>query len=837
MLIKHEDCVDIVSGRAGGGGSRCIGNLFEHATAPAVTVAPDGSGQFTAIGDAISYAQGKDIPTVTVLSGTYPAITIESTPSVTIVAETKNEYDYTQNEVVVSSDGTALTISANLAGLTVKNVKFVNTGSSGSAAILKGTDLGFYQCQFISSGDSAISANQVLAVIANSYIEAPTNLIEGSGDIYIFNTVIVPTGSSAVVVYVEGPTSNGKSTVAIDRSRVSQKPGVNNDNVYLAAAAGPGAVVVYRDSALGALIAPSGVKIDSRTQNDANLFGEYDTTGAGAYLNNQDARSGFVSYLETSSLSSVSISAIVADGNSDTTWIDPADQHLQGQGTAQAMTAMIQVLARQAQDQLALDQRAQTMVLALTRQGQAHQAQAMVQEHRVLIQVVVLDQQDLARQGQDQRAQGQQGQDRQAQGRQAQGRQAQAMVLAQGRQVLAMIQAQHQQAQGLAVVVLDQQDLARQAQDRQARDRQGQGQGQQGQGQQGRDRLAPGLAKILDLARQAQVRQVRDQQARGQQAQAMIRAHRVLTQALQALDHRAGAEAVEPQTQAQGRALVEDPDHLAMRDLDLGVEEQMAPTLTRAQQRFQPPRPPVTSTTVIIVVLDLGITTTVPQSTVTVTQFITTTVKQGLLLTPSTTDAIVTSLVGNATVTKSLDVTTIVSSFTSTQTDTKIVTTTLSCIPESKPIKRGLLKPRSTTASTTSTHRSTVTDYVTTSTITVPRSTKYITITRTTTINNPPKSKKESPLIAEDTSTPKTTTRTTEVTIHPAPTTTVITEWITSTESGIPSELRTTVTHTRTPSVTITSQITFTSTKIIKTISTTSTTITQTVSNAPTCKT
>ncbi|CEO60554.1 hypothetical protein PMG11_05177 [Penicillium brasilianum] len=293
-------------------------------TAPAITVAPDDSGQFTAIGDAISYAQGNGIPTVTVLHGTYPAITIESTPSVTIVAETKSEYDYTQNEVVVLSDGTALTIAGNLAGLTFTNVNFVNSGSSGSAAILKGTDLGFYQCQFISSGESGISANQALAVIANSYIEAPTDLIEGSANIYIFNTVISPTESSAVIVYIEGPTSNGKSTVVIDRSRVSQKSGANNNNVYLAAAAGPGAVVVYRDSALGGLIAPSGVKIDSETQNDANLYGEYDTTGAGAYINNEDARSAFVSYLETSSLSSVSIAAVVADGNSDTAWIDPA---------------------------------------------------------------------------------------------------------------------------------------------------------------------------------------------------------------------------------------------------------------------------------------------------------------------------------------------------------------------------------------------------------------------------------------------------------------------------------------------------------------------------------
>lgn len=70
--------------------------------------------------------------------------------------------------------------------------------------------------------------------------------------------------------------------------------------------------------------------------------------------------------------------------------------------------------------------------------------------------------------------------------------------------------------------------------------------------------------------------------------------------------------------------------------------------------------------------------------------------------------------------------------------------------------------------------------------IVVPGGTSYITITQKTTVNNPPTSKKESPLRADGSSTPKvkssaalidsmsiptkTTTRTTEVTIHPSPT-------------------------------------------------------------------
>ncbi|OOQ82248.1 hypothetical protein PEBR_39643 [Penicillium brasilianum] len=197
--------------------------------------------------------------------------------------------------------------------------------------------------------------------------------------------------------------------------------------------------------------------------------------------------------------------------------------------------------------------------------------------------------------------------------------------------------------------------------------------------------------------------------------------------------------------------------------------------------------------------------------------------------------------------------------------DVKTVTMTLSCVPASKPTKRGLLKPRSTTSirpSTVDTNPKTTTiivNTVTTRTFStvVPGGTSYITITKTTAVETPPTSKQEFLLRADGTSTQKekpstalndslsstitkTTTRTVEITILPSPATTVITEWITfqptSTDSGIASELKT-VTHTRMPSATITSQITFTSTKTIKTISTTSTTFTRTAENASTCQT
>ncbi|KAJ5683707.1 uncharacterized protein N7477_000052 [Penicillium maclennaniae] len=291
------------------------------------------SAPYTAIDDAIAYAQRNNIPTVTVLPGTYAAVTISATPSVAVYGKTSNPNDFTQNQVVVSSDGTALAISADIAGITVRNINFIDTSSSGEAASLKGNKNGFYQCQFI-SGSTAITMNPGVGLIANSYIEASDKVIAGQGNLYVFNTAIVPSQDSALVVQYQGTMSSNpksdlfKSTIVIDRSSVSQKARGNSKDCYLAGASGKGSVVVYRSCILGSLIAPSGVHVDSTTQDESNFYGEYANSGLGSYANNRAARSKYVTSLGPLDLSSYSLSAVLAGGNpafatSDTTWIDP----------------------------------------------------------------------------------------------------------------------------------------------------------------------------------------------------------------------------------------------------------------------------------------------------------------------------------------------------------------------------------------------------------------------------------------------------------------------------------------------------------------------------------
>jgi pectin methylesterase-like acyl-CoA thioesterase len=302
------------------------------ASTTAVTVAADGSGQFTAIQDGISYAQNHAIATVTVLAGSYTqAITVSATPTVTVIGQSDQTDDYAQNKVVVTNAGTVLTVNNNVQQVNFKNINFVNTGASYGAVVLKGNKYAFYDCQIVSTGTLGITASIGLGVIANSYVEALDKIIYGGASLYVFNTKIVPIDNSALLTYMKGTTSSSStlfnSTVVFDHVTVAVKSGTSTSNVYLSAANGAGTVVLYRNSNLGSCVAASGAHVDSITQDGYNTFVEYSNIGAGAYASNAATRYQYVSVLDASDLSAYSISAVFAAAypnyaSSDTAWID-----------------------------------------------------------------------------------------------------------------------------------------------------------------------------------------------------------------------------------------------------------------------------------------------------------------------------------------------------------------------------------------------------------------------------------------------------------------------------------------------------------------------------------
>ncbi|KAJ4124264.1 hypothetical protein NW768_009623 [Fusarium equiseti] len=256
-----------------------------------LTVAADGSGDYTAINDAIKAAQTSGYPTVTVLAGTYTEnVVITATQAVTIVGETSKKRDSASGVVIEANGGgnnnPALSFNTDAAaGISWKNIKFSNSlpDNSAGAVFLRGSKNAFYNCEFVSAGIAAITGSYASAIIANSYIEARDKPIYNYPSLYIYGTTITATNSNALLVYNKGATSGNtlyNSTIVFDTCEVVQKSGAKNTRVFLAAGNGDGSVAVFRDTSFASgFLAASGVYVDTKTQSSLNRYVEFGTTG------------------------------------------------------------------------------------------------------------------------------------------------------------------------------------------------------------------------------------------------------------------------------------------------------------------------------------------------------------------------------------------------------------------------------------------------------------------------------------------------------------------------------------------------------------------------------
>ncbi|KAF5680489.1 pectinesterase [Fusarium circinatum] len=286
-----------------------------------LTVAADGSGDYTAINDAIKAAQTSGCPTVTVLAGTYTEnVVIQATPTVTIIGEVSNKRDVSSTPKVVIDNGgnanPAVSFStASAAGITWKNIKFSNTqaGGSGGAVSLRGSKNAFYNCQFYAAGIAAITGSYASAIVANSYIEAPDKVLYNYPSLYLYGTTVTATNSNGLIVYNKGGLSGStlyNSTVVFDTCDISQKSGSTNTRVFLAAGNGDGSVAVFRDTSIGSFITATGVYVDAKTQSKLNSYIEFGTTGAGSYSNHVADRSQYMTLVtDPKDLSPYEISA------------------------------------------------------------------------------------------------------------------------------------------------------------------------------------------------------------------------------------------------------------------------------------------------------------------------------------------------------------------------------------------------------------------------------------------------------------------------------------------------------------------------------------------------
>lgn len=299
----------------------------------AITVAQDGSGQFTAIGAAVTAAQISGIPTVTVLAGTYTEAVTVGQASVTIVGVTATTAaDWSQNLVTLTNPAAALSIgSSNAKGITVRNINFINSATTGFgtqavALALRGSNIAFYGCSIVSPGTTVISVSTGTAFFANSYIEGSTQMFYNSLTIYVYNSTIVPLNSQAIVAYNKG-TATANSIIVFDSSTIKPKSGNTYNGVFLAAPNGAGAVAVFRNNMMESLVSSAGVHPSAASVQPV-FYGEFLSRGAGSYENNAASRSKYDVLLSLDQVSQFTIDKVYGNAiysgysSSSVGWID-----------------------------------------------------------------------------------------------------------------------------------------------------------------------------------------------------------------------------------------------------------------------------------------------------------------------------------------------------------------------------------------------------------------------------------------------------------------------------------------------------------------------------------
>jgi hypothetical protein len=297
----------------------------------AITVAT-ASAQFTNINDAVSYAQESGIPSISVLAGTYSAVTVAGTQTLTISGPTASVVS--GNKVVIKSNSTGGSVSLSTSGgrgLTLRNVNLTNTATDGvgPAVSARGVNLGIYTCALVSSTQGVYEASYGITLIANSLVQGTDKLFYNYPTVYVYESTIIPTSSGSSIFYGKGAAISGtdyNATLVVDSSSVQGSA----NNVYLATPNGDAGLinVVYRNTSLSSVIAASGV-YSTACSAPGSVFGEFQNSGAGSYSENVASRGDTsCDYLfSTDQVSAYTMSKIFANAFSgfasgNLSWVD-----------------------------------------------------------------------------------------------------------------------------------------------------------------------------------------------------------------------------------------------------------------------------------------------------------------------------------------------------------------------------------------------------------------------------------------------------------------------------------------------------------------------------------
>jgi pectin methylesterase-like acyl-CoA thioesterase len=261
-----------------------------------ITVAKDGSGQFTTVQAAVnSIASGSSTHTrIDIKAGTYAEkLTIASRTNLCLVGDGATTTILTYGDDNASAGGTSASASVYVSAndFSATNLTFQNSFGSGSQAVAlrtTGQRQQFLNCRFVGYQDT-LYTHQGSQYFRDCYVQGNTDYVFGGATAVLQNCEVrnVEGGSATSAPNTDIGTAYGIVFLGGKFTAVSS---VKSNSVALARPWGADGFAAFLNADLGAHIAAAGFVAMSGNQPQSARFHEYGSTGSGA---NTSSRSSY----------------------------------------------------------------------------------------------------------------------------------------------------------------------------------------------------------------------------------------------------------------------------------------------------------------------------------------------------------------------------------------------------------------------------------------------------------------------------------------------------------------------------------------------------------------
>jgi pectin methylesterase-like acyl-CoA thioesterase len=278
------------SGGSPTGGTTATGGSTSSPCAGAtqtLTVAADGSGQYTTVQSAINAipSNNSKLIQVSVKAGTYHEQVTISKPFVCLTGASAT------TTTITNAAGTNIvtggTVMVSGSDFSAANIAFENTGGDGSgqavAFMANGLRQQFRDCRFLSYQDT-LYTNTGTQYFRNCYIQGDTDYIFGDATAVFENCTMNNVAEGTAVTAPRTPQGTTYGFVFLGGSLTANPTTstVRSNHVYLGRPWGPYAAAAFLNVAMGAHINADGWTTMSSNTLVNTRFWEYKSTGAGA---------------------------------------------------------------------------------------------------------------------------------------------------------------------------------------------------------------------------------------------------------------------------------------------------------------------------------------------------------------------------------------------------------------------------------------------------------------------------------------------------------------------------------------------------------------------------